>query len=129
MIVIDASALVAVVFGESASGAMLSVLQRGVALRMSPINQVEARMIVERRGLVRVLDELVAESGVEIIPIDAAQAEIAWAAFKRFGKGRHAAALNLADCFAYALAQISEAPLLYIGADFAKTDMRSALAT
>jgi ribonuclease VapC len=129
VIVIDASALVAVVFGESASGAMLSVLQRGVALRMSPINQVEARMIVERRGLVRVLDELVAESGVEIIPIDAAQAEIAWAAFKRFGKGRHAAALNLADCFAYALAQISEAPLLYIGADFAKTDMRSALAT
>jgi ribonuclease VapC len=128
VIVVDASALVAVVFREPSAANVLSILQQGRALRISPINLVEARMVVERRALGAVLAELLAESRIELVPTDATQAEIAWDAFKRFGKGRHAAALNLADCFAYALAQVSAAPLLFIGADFAKTDVRSALA-
>lgn len=127
MIVVDASALVAVVFGEAMADPLADFLSAAPVLRMTPINLVEARMVVERRGLGPVLAEVFAESRIELVPTDAAQAEIAWDAFKRFGKGRHAAALNLADCFAYALAQVSEAPLLYIGADFAKTDVRSAL--
>lgn len=127
MIVVDASALVAVVFREPSATSVLSILQQGGALRISPINLVEARMVVERRALSGVLAEVIAESRVELVPTNAVQAEAAWDAFQRFGKGRHAAALNLADCFAYALAQVSEAPLLYIGTDFAKTDVQSAL--
>jgi ribonuclease VapC len=65
--------------------------------------------------------------GIVIVPTDEAQSDAAWNAFKSFGKGRHAAALNLADCFVYALARICEAPLLFVGADFAKTDIRPAL--
>jgi ribonuclease VapC len=127
VIVVDASALVAVVFREPSATSVLSILQQGGALRISPINLVEARMVVERRALSGVLAEVIAESRVELVPTNAVQAEAAWDAFQRFGKGRHAAALNLADCFAYALAQVSEAPLLYIGTDFAKTDVQSAL--
>lgn len=127
MIVVDASALVAVVFREPSATSVLSILQQGGALRISPINLVEARMVVERRALSGVLAEVIAESRVELVPTNTVQAEAAWDAFQRFGKGRHAAALNLADCFAYALAQVSEAPLLYIGTDFAKTDVQSAL--
>ncbi len=127
MIVVDASALVAVVFREPSATSVLSILQQGGALRISPINLVEARMVVERRALGGVLAEVIAESRVELVPTNAAQAEAAWDAFRRFGKGRHSASLNLADCFAYALAQVSEAPLLYVGTDFAKTDVQSAL--
>jgi ribonuclease VapC len=128
VIVVDASALVAIVFGEARAGAVTDRLSVAPAIWMSPINLLEARMVVERRALGAVLAEVLAESRIKIVPTDTAQAEVAWDAFKRFGKGRHAAVLNLADCFAYALAQVSEAPLLYIGGDFAKTDVRSALA-
>lgn len=128
MIVVDSSALLAYLQREEGHEALDDWLSRRGELRMSPINLVEARMVAEGRGLGTDLAGLLARSAIELVPTDAAQAEAAWNAFKRFGKGRHAAALNLADCFAYALAQVSEAPLLYIGADFAKTDIRSALA-
>jgi ribonuclease VapC len=94
---------------------------------MSPINWLETRMVATRLPNEREFVVFLATLRLEIVPTDAAQAGIAWDAFQRFGKGRHAAALNLADCFAYALAQVSEAPLLYIGTNFAKTDVQSAL--
>lgn len=127
MIVVDSSALLAYLQREPGFEALREPLSRRGALRMSPINLVEARMVAEGRGLGADLAGLIARAAIELVPTDAAQAEAAWGAFTRFGKGRHAASLNLADCFAYALAQTSEAPLLYIGADFAKTDVRSAL--
>lgn len=127
MIVVDSSALLAYLQLEVGYEALREPLSRRGELRMSPINVVEARMVAEGRGLGADLSGLMSRAAIEIVPTDAAQAGIAWDAFKRFGKGRHAASLNLADCFAYALAQVSEAPLLFIGADFAKTDVRSAL--
>lgn len=127
MIVVDSSALLAYLQHEEGHEALDDWLSRRGELRMSPINLVEARMVAEGRGLGADLAGLLGRSAIELVPTDAAQAEAAWDAFKRFGKGRHAAALNLADCFAYALAQVSEAPLLFVGADFAKTDVRSAL--
>lgn len=84
-------------------------------------------MVAERLASLADVERLIRDTPIAIAAVDAVQAEAAWTAFKRFGKGRHAAALNLADCFAYALAQVSEAPLLYIGADFAKTDIRAAI--
>ena len=61
------------------------------------------------------------------VPIDQAQAEAAIAAWRRFGKGRHPAGLNLGDCFSYALAKLTAAPLLFEGRNFAQTDIPSAL--
>lgn len=65
--------------------------------------------------------------GIEITAVDEYQAQIALAAWRRFGTGRHPAALNFGDCFSYALARSLDAPLLFKGFDFAQTDIRSAL--
>jgi ribonuclease VapC len=75
----------------------------------------------------RLLDALIGRAKIEIVPFDAGQAAIARAAFLKYGKGRHTAALNFGDCAAYALAKSRNIPLLYKGADFAKTDIVSAL--
>jgi len=76
----------------------------------------------------RLLDALIGRAKIEIVPFDAGQAAIARAAFQKYGKGRHPAALNFGDCASYALAKSKgAAPLLYKGADFAKTDIVSAL--
>lgn len=75
----------------------------------------------------RELDVILHRFGVDIIPVTREQAEIARSAFRRFGKGRHPAALNYGDCFAYALAMSLGEPLLFVGADFLQTDVKSAL--
>lgn len=62
-----------------------------------------------------------------ITPVDQVQAEAAVAAWRRFGKGRHPAGLNLGDCFSYALAKVTSAPLLFKGRDFGQTDLVSAM--
>jgi ribonuclease VapC len=67
------------------------------------------------------------EADVEIVPVDRALADAAVEAWLRFGKGRHPAALNFGDCFAYALASLRGAPLLFIGDDFARTDIGTVL--
>jgi ribonuclease VapC len=65
-------------------------------------------------------------AGIEVIPVTAAQADLAAQAYRTYGKGRHRAALNFGDCFAYALAKQLDAPLLFKGTDFAETDIRAA---
>jgi ribonuclease VapC len=72
--------------------------------------------------------ELVSSLGISLAPLDPSQANFASEAFLRFGKGRHPAKLNLGDCFSYALAKSLQAPLLYKGEDFAKTDIVAATA-
>jgi len=81
-----------------------------------------------RRGEVGVakLDEFVVVAGIKVAAIDAAQAAAAREAFDRFGKGRHPASLNLADCFAYALSKTLGEPLLFKGRDFEATDVTAA---
>ena len=74
------------------------------------------------------LDELLATAGVRCVAVDLAQAHAARDAFARFGKGRDAAGLNYGDCFAYALAKVAQAPLLFKGDDFRRTDVVSAVA-
>jgi len=66
---------------------------------------------------------ILSEASIEIIPINARMADLAVDAFDRFGKGRHPARLNLADCMSYAAAKAYRAPLLYKGDDFSKTDL------
>lgn len=86
-------------------------------------------MVQARQGpeAARDLDLLHARVATQIVPCDAEQVSAAIAAWRRFGKGRHPAALNLGDCFSYALARTSGEALLFKGRDFAQTDIRSVL--
>jgi ribonuclease VapC len=93
---------------------------------MSAFTRLEASIVVEaRKGDTgtRALAELLATSGIDTVPFDAGQAELALDAWRRYGKGRHPAGLNLGDCVAYALARCTGEPLLYKCDDFSKTDI------
>ncbi|MGY3035870.1 uncharacterized protein with PIN domain [Bradyrhizobium sp. USDA 4354] len=73
-------------------------------------------------------DELLETAGIVVVPFDAEMAKAAFEAFQRFGKGGgHSAQLNIVDCTVYALAKLRSEPLLFKGADFAKTDIVAAL--
>ena len=71
------------------------------------------------------LDELIATAEIQIEPVTVDQVSIARTAFRTYGKGRHPAGLNFGDCFAYALAKSKEAPLLFKGDDFSRTDIKA----
>ena len=129
MIVVDSSALVAVVLGEPDAEVFRDVLGTGV-IALSAASLTETRMVVESRAgmdATRDLDLLVADAEIDVVAYDSAHAEAAHAAWRRFGKGRHPASLNLGDCMAYATARLAGAPLLFKGDDFAQTDIASAL--
>jgi ribonuclease VapC len=125
VIVVDASALLAVYFREPECEAFLDVLLRAEALVMSPVNLWEvlarAHSVHGEAGLAQA-DVLIDELAIAIAPPGRAEVAGAVAAFARFGR-RTAAGLNLGDCFAYALAVSQGAPLLFKGDDFAKTDV------
>lgn len=133
--IIDSSAAVAVVLDEPLHAKVRSALEqamrRRVPLRMSAPTLVEVSVVVDRRGsavLSRLLDDLLTEYQVEIVPFDHEHAATARQAYRDFGKGSgHPARLNLGDCFSYALAAQLREPLLYIGNDFGHTDLRSVL--
>lgn len=129
MIVADSSALVAVVLGEPDAEVFRDVLGTGV-IALSAASLTETRMVVESRAgmdATRDLDLLVADAEIDVVAYDSAHAAVAHAAWRRFGKGRHPASLNLGDCMAYATARLAGAPLLFKGDDFAQTDIVSAL--
>lgn len=128
MIAVDTSALVAIVFGEPDAETLLEVIQREVTL-LSAANLLEAAIVAEaRQGLdaARDLDLLVSGAIHEIVPVDEGQIAAGVQAWRRFGKGRHAAGLNVGDCFAYALAKTRDAPLLFTGENFTQTDLPAA---
>jgi ribonuclease VapC len=125
MIAVDTSALVAVVLGEEDAELFLEALQDGEA-RLSAVSWVEAQVVVEaRQGLDAARDlQLLVEATIDhIVPVDEVHAAAAVTAWRRFGRGRHPAALNLGDCFAYALARLDGVPLLFKGDAFAQTDV------
>jgi ribonuclease VapC len=130
-VVLDTSAVAAVIFGEPDAEAFAAALTRhGGELSISAVTRVELEIVLEaRQGSEAVSDAeaMFDRLGVITEPVDAAQASAAFAAWRRFGKGRHPAGLNLGDCFSYALARAAGAPLLFKGNDFAQTDIASAL--
>lgn len=129
MIAVDASALVAIAVNEPEKAAFTEVLNRVDSAWITPINYVETGLILKQRRYIENrlhLDEWLAIYDVAVDQ-GAALASTALEAYLTYGKGRHPARLNLADCFAYALAKELDVPLLYKGDDFAKTDIRSAL--
>jgi ribonuclease VapC len=126
VIVLDTSAVIAILLGEPVAASLAGAIQRNAPRLLSAASLVEASQVIEsRKGEAggRELDLLIYRAGIEIVPVDAVQAEVARAAFRQFGKGRHPAGLTYGDCFSYALAKVSEAPLLFVGEDFSRTDL------
>jgi ribonuclease VapC len=124
--VLDTSALLAVLFDEPERRVFTEAIEAAEACRFSAASFVETSMILEsRHGAegVRALDRLLAAANVEMVAVDLAQAQAAREAFRQFGKGRHPAGLNFGDCFAYALAKCRAEPLLFKGGDFSQTDV------
>jgi ribonuclease VapC len=127
--VIDASALVAILKLEPEREQFARAILQADICRMSPVNWMEAAIRAERAGPsdVVALDMFVDAAKITITPVDRFQMRIAQIAWRDFGKGHHPAKLNLGDCFAYALAKQTGEPLLYKGGDFARTDIVAAL--
>jgi len=126
--IVDTSALIAVLKEEPEAGRFLRELTAsGEPKRMSAANYLEAAIVADANRnplLSRRLDDLVAQTGIVVEPVDREQAEIARAAYRDFGKGSgHPAGLNYGDCFAYALARTRREPLLFEGEDFLQTDV------
>lgn len=129
--IVDTSALIAILRDEPDAEAYAVALAAAAAPRISAANYLETGIVIDMSGdpvASRHVDDLVARAGVEIATVSADQATIARAAYRDFGKGSgHAAQLNFGDCFAYALAKSTDEPLLFKGADFGHTDMVDAL--
>lgn len=129
--ILDTSALIAILLEEPESELFIQAVARANRRRISAANFVELSMVLEGQFGAEALhqcDALFRRAAIIIEPVTAEQAIIARQAFHDFGKGRHEAGLNFGDCFAYALAKDAGEPLLFKGDDFAKTDIVSALA-
>jgi ribonuclease VapC len=133
VIVLDASAIVAILTGQPEGDALTEALERASEITTSPVAVYEATL-----GLVRILRRSVEDAETDVMeflhlarvviqPIQPETARVALEAFARYGKGRgHPARLNLGACFIYAQAKVGGASLLYKGNDFSRTDIASA---
>ena len=125
--IVDTSAIVAILKGEPEARRLTELIAHDAATKLSAATSVELFAVADVRGQpaqAHRVDELLSTLGITIVPFDEAQARIAREAYRDFGKGSgHAAQLNLGDCFAYALSVQSGEPLLFVGNDFAATDV------
>ncbi|MFS8048346.1 type II toxin-antitoxin system VapC family toxin [Rhizobium sp. BR 314] len=127
--IIDTSAMVAILYGELEAAAFTRLIHDSAANRISVANYLELSMVIEKQlgpeGM-RQADAFFRRAVINIEPVTVEQGHLARQAFLDFGKGRHKAGLNFGDCFAYALAKDFGEPLLFKGNDFTETDIRSA---
>jgi ribonuclease VapC len=125
-VVVDTSALVALLNMEPEAARMAAAIESDATRLISAATVLEAGLVVESRygpGGGRELDLLIAKAGLSIEAVTPQQAEVAREGWRRYGRGRHSAGLNFGDCFSYALARISGEPLLFKGDDFIHTDI------
>jgi ribonuclease VapC len=127
--ILDSSAVIAVLFREKEHRWVEEAMAGADSLAIGAPTLFETAMVViglyEQRGHDLLL-HLLEENSVEVLPFEEHHQEVAVEAFDRYGKGRHAAALNLGDCMAYASAQVAGQSLLFIDNDFARTDIAPA---
>jgi ribonuclease VapC len=129
-VVLDTSALLAVLLGEPERDPFIAVLADAADPLISAATLVESSIVMRAKtgdGGVADLDDLLAAAAVRCVAVDSVQAHLARDAFARFGKGRAAAGLNFGDCFSYALARAMARPLLFKGDDFNQTDVTPAV--
>lgn len=129
--IVDTSVLIAILKNEPEAQAFSDAIEAAKVVRLSAASYLESRIVVNRYKdpiLMARLEEILENPGLQIEPVTAAQAKIAWVAYRDFGKGSGSPAnLNFGDCFTYALARDKREPLLFKGDDFVHTDLRSAL--
>lgn len=125
--VLDTSALIAILFGEPEADAFLDRISQDTKRLLSAGTALELMIVIEsRKGEIggRDLDLFLHRANIDIVPFDSEQAELARAAWRHYGKGNHhPAQLNFGDCFAYALSKASGEPLLFKGNDYTQTDV------
>ena len=125
--VIDTSAVAAILFDESDAAALEGKIADDPVRFISAATFLEAAIVIEARlgdAGGREFDLWLHRAEIEILAVDAEQADLARRAWRRFGRGRHPAGLNYGDCFSYALAAARDEPLLFKGDDFIKTDVK-----
>jgi len=128
--VIDTSAVIACLFSEPECDAFAEAIDADPVRLISMVGFIEASMVLLGRKRAEGLSDLRAfldDGEIQRVAVDARQADLAVDAFRRFGRGRHPAALNIGDCFAFALAKATGEKLLFKGGDFARTDVASAI--
>ena len=126
--VIDSSAIIAVLLNEANAAQIAEAIDSGSQRLLSAASLLEASIVIESRkgeAAGRELDLLIYRAAIEVVAVDQDQAEIARIAWRRYGKGRHPAGLNYGDCFSYALARSRGLPLLFQGEDFSRTDIKA----
>jgi len=124
--VIDTSALAAIFFAEPERQAFLDAILAATSRLVSAATVLETGIVLEARqgeAAGREFDLFVVRAALQVVPVDAEQADLARSAWRKFGKGRHPAGLNFGDCFSYALAKLTGEPLLAKGTDFGLTDI------
>jgi ribonuclease VapC len=129
-VIVDSSAIIAILFDEAEALEFATAIGNADGVLMAAPTLVEAALVAEGRtgeGMRDRLDALLEKAEAEIVPFTAAHAALAREAWRRYGKGRHPAGLNLGDCISYALAKARDEPLLYKGEDFARTDVKAAI--
>lgn len=126
---LDSSALIAILFAEPGYLGLVDRILAADHVRVGAPTLVETSLVFAGRQGARSaesVDGLMRELAVTIVPFGEAEWRVAAEAFRRFGRGRHAAALNYGDCLAYATAQTARDTLLFVGEDFSKTDITAA---
>jgi ribonuclease VapC len=124
--VIDSSALLALLLAEPEAETFARAIAADPRRRASAFSILETAIVVETKkgeNAGRELDLLLHRAQIDVVVMDAAQVELARSAYRRFGKGRHPAGLNIGDCCSYALSRFTGEPLLFKGDDFARTDV------
>lgn len=127
MIAVDTSALMAILLDEPGADACAAVLEAEDDLLISAGTIAEALIVAARRNVGEEMERLIDGLGLEVVSVTPAVARRIAHAYGRWGKGVHPAALNFGDCFAYEVAKEHVCRLLYVGGDFARTDVECAL--
>ncbi len=127
MIAVDTSALMAILLDEPDAGACVTALQDEADVVISAGTMAEALIVAARRNVATEMERLIDGLGLEVVNVTEAAARRVADAYARWGKGQHPAGLNFGDCFAYEVATARDCPLLFVGDDFARTDVGRAI--
>lgn len=127
MIVVDTSALMAIVLDEPQAETCMAAIEAADGLLISAGTVAETLIVAGRRNVGEEIAALIEGLGFEVVSVTEASARRISEAYARWGKGVHPAGLNYGDCFAYEVARERGCPLLFVGDDFSRTDLRSVL--
>jgi ribonuclease VapC len=130
---VDTSAVVAVILDEPEAVSIKKLIEWTAGSITSPMVRLEASIVIGAKLKIgpveaeKLFDKFIVQGEINVFPLTDEIGSLAVSAYQKFGKGRHPAKLNLADCFSYAVAKHLKVPILFVGNDFSKTDLKSAL--